>query len=283
MGIIDGTQMSRNLSIVEIRALPYPTNLLRDAGVLNSASAYVAYETNFDVRLHSIFSKDKDRLADILILYYKNKLSQSEIGTKLGITSTRVSQLRLSALQTVFSSRIMSSYYSDKAIAKSRQLTGNELLDFYIKHNTIIHQNHLPDILCVLRSNGIIIPDESSPAFALTKYLDLRLIPRIQDLRGLHLASLVSIYNLNWKPSICYSMFSYNILSVADVLLMSGYDFSRLKGIGAVSRRCIEERMAEFNLDISHLFDRANTLSPYSKSSPELGTWKLKRANYIRF
>lgn len=282
MGIIDGVQMSRNLSIVEIRAMPYPTNLLRDAGVLSHDSAPVTYESKFDVRLHSIFPKDRDRLADILILYYKNKISQHEIGSKLGITSTRVSQLRLVALQTVYRSRLMFSYYSDKALSKSRQLTGNELLDFYVRHNTIVHKSHLPDILSVLKSNGIIIPDESSPAYALTKYLDLRLISRIQDLRGIHLAGLVSIYNLDWKPAICYSMLSYNILSVADVLLMSGCDFARLKGIGAVARRGIEERMAEFNLDISHLFDKLNTLSPYSQFSPEISTLKLKKASYIR-
>lgn len=268
-----------NIGIVDIRNIPYPTNLLRDAGVIAESSEFVTYTEDFDARLRKVFASRNPREPAILIGYYRDMKTFRELGISLGVTGSRASQLKYNALQYLKQNAGMLKYSVSYVATKPSPVV---LFNRYLEKGGLVQREHVLNILGILAQRGIIIPDSSSKAYNLTKYLSLDILPRLVNVKGLHLVSLISLSRFSWKPAVTYALVSYDVYTVGDMLLMSGAEFAQLKGIGVVAKSGIISQMKEFGFNVAHLFDMTNTLSPYSMVSPELGYLKLKAAIYSR-
>lgn len=251
------------MTIVEIRKTPYPQNIFKCITGIDLPEDISSVAINrLERALVDLMSCRKPRDLDILHWFFRDKIPYTLIAERLGITKQRTRQLCSFAVEYLSQpdnilklkqAVCLNSGTSGDVIWKSAVAT----LDYKIAPESATL------VMIYLKSCGVFFPS-GKEGITLAKLVSPALATRVKTLKGIHVAALVSIMNLDIEKTVKGLLYRHSIMSLSDLLVLSGKEIAGLRGLGELRITDIVNGLAKVGIKADYLADKTNTCSPYA-------------------
>lgn len=251
------------MTIVEIRRTPYPQNIFKCVTGISLPEDMNSVDIDkLERTLVDLMSCRKPRELDILHWYFRDKVTYTVISERLGITTQRSKQLCMRIVS--YLSQPVNILKLKQATSLNKGLSGEKLWELAVSTADYrIDPENVALIMRYLKSCGVFFPS-GKVGITLAELISPALVTRVRTLNGIHVAELVAIMNLDFEKTIKGLLYRHNIVSLSDLLVISGRTMAELRGLGELRIASIVNGLAKVGIKADYLADKTNTCSPYA-------------------
>lgn len=251
------------MTIVEIRKTPYPHNIFKCVTGIDLPEDTSSEDIKkLEGAICDIMACRSPRELDILHWFFRDKVPYIVISERLGITKQRSRQLCMRAVS--YLRQPVNVLELKRAISSNKELSGEELWKLAVSAMDYkIAPENSALIMQYLKSCGVFFPGGLGGTI-LAEHISPALGANLLTLKGVHVAMLISISNLDIEKVTKGVLFRRGIVSLSDLLVLSGKEIASIRGLGDFRIADIVNGLAKLGIRAEYLADKTNMYSPYA-------------------